>query len=45
MTFLYNYDRSLKNLAEDFFPKIPPILKLEVGFFSAKKKFFSDFPQ
>ena len=28
-----------------FFFKIPPILKLEVGFFSGKKKFFSDFPK
>merc|ERR1711911_319048 len=27
-----------------FFPKIPPILKLEVGFFSSKKMFFTDFP-
>ena len=26
------------------FFKIPPILKLEVGFFSGKKKFFRDFP-
>ena len=28
-----------------FFLKIPPIFKLEVGFFSAKKKFFADFPK
>ena len=28
-----------------FFPKIHPILKLEVGFFSGKKKFFADFPK
>merc|ERR1711980_64073 len=28
-----------------FFLKIPQIFKLEVGFFSAKKKFFSDFPK
>ena len=27
-----------------FFLKIPPFFKLEVGFFSAKKKFFADFP-
>ena len=32
------------NLRNIFFPKIPPILKLEVGFFSGKKKFFRDFP-
>ena len=34
-----------RNLRNIFFPKIPPILKLEVGFFSAKKKFFADFPK
>ena len=34
--------RILRNI---FFPKIPPILKLEVGFFSAKKKIFQDFPK
>ena len=28
-----------------FFSKIPPILKIEVGFFSGKKKFFADFPK
>ena len=28
-----------------FFPPKPPILKVEVGFFSSKKKFFSDFPK
>ena len=28
-----------------FFLKIPPILKLEVGFFSGTKKFFADFPK
>ena len=33
-----------KNFRKIFFPKIPPILKLEVGFFSGKKKFFRDFP-
>ena len=34
-----------KDLRNIFFPKIPPILKLEVGFFSGKKKFFADFPK
>ena len=29
-----------KDLRNIFFPKIPPILKLKVGFFSSKKKFF-----
>ena len=28
-----------------FFFKIPPILKIEVGFFSGKRKFFADFPK
>merc|ERR1712198_347162 len=32
--------RHLRNI---FFHKIPPILKLEVGFFSDRKKFFADF--
>ena len=32
-----------KDLRNIFFPKIPPILELEVGFFSTKKKFFQDF--
>ena len=27
-----------------YFSEIPPILKLEVGFFSSKKMFFTDFP-
>ena len=30
-----------KDLRNIFFPKIPPILKLEVGFFPSKKKSFS----
>ena len=34
--------RKLRNI---FFPKIPPILKIEVGFFSGKKKFFAEFPK
>ena len=34
-----------KDLRNIFFPKIPPILELEVGFFSTKKKFFADFPK
>ena len=35
MSFLEtNYDRSFKKLTKHFFPKIPPILKLEVGFLS-----------
>ena len=32
-----------KDLRHIFFHKIPPILKLEVGFFSDRKKFFADF--
>ena len=32
-----------KDLRNIFFPKIPRILELEVGFFSTKKKFFQDF--
>jgi len=32
-----------RNLRNVFFHKIPPILKLEVGFFSDRKKFFADF--
>ena len=40
-----NYERSFKRFAEHFFPKILPILELEVGFFSTKKKFFADFPK
>ena len=33
------------NLRNIFFPKIPPILKLEVGFFSDRKTFAqNDFP-
>merc|ERR1712198_452545 len=34
-----NYDRSFNKFGEHFFHKIPPILKLEVGFFSDKKSF------
>ena len=34
-----------RNLRNIFSPKIPPILKIEVGFFSGKKKFFADFPK
>ena len=32
-----------RNLRNVFFHKVPPILKLEVGFFSDRKKFFADF--
>ena len=32
-----------RNLRHIFLTKIPPILKLEVGFFSDRKKFFADF--
>ena len=32
-----------RNLRHIFLAKIPPILKLEVGFFSDRKKFFADF--
>ena len=34
-----------RNLRTIFFPKIPPILKLEVGFFSTYKNFFTNFPK
>ena len=38
-------EKTPKKSEELFFPQKPPILELEVGFFSSKKKFFSDFPK
>ena len=34
-----------RNLRNIFLVKIPPILKIEVGFFSGKKKKIEDFPK
>ena len=38
-------EKTPKKSEELFFSQKPPILELEVGFFSSKKKFFSDFPK
>merc|ERR1711911_122335 len=38
-------EKTPKKSEELFFRQKPPILELEVGFFSSKKKFFSDFPK
>ena len=43
--FETNYERSFKIFAEHFFSQNTPDFELEVGFFSSKKKFFSDFPK
>ena len=40
-----NFISKKKKNRETFFPKIPQILELEVGFFSTKKKFFAHFPK
>ena len=38
-------EKTPKKSEKPFFPPKPPILELEVGFFSSKKKFFAGFPK